>query len=76
MNEEWKNVFDYVGELYSPIKDMKEFRRLHSEISNSENLFEKAVFVNFVFSNSKEAEKDNMYNSFLKNHELYIKFDV
>ena len=76
MNEDWKNVFDYLGELYSPIKDMKEFRRLHSEISNSEHLFEKAVFVNFVFSNPKEAEKDKMYNSFLKNHELYIENNV
>jgi len=76
MNEEWKIVFDYVGELYSPIKDMKEFRRLHSEISNSENLFEKAVFVNFAFLNPEEAKKRKMYNSFFKNHELYIKFNV
>ena len=76
MDKEWKDIFDFIGELYSPIKDMKEFRRLQLKISNSESLFEKAVFVNFVFLNPEEAKKRKMYNSFFKNHELYIKFNV
>jgi len=81
MDEEWENVFCFMGYVHCPISlldntDKKEYNVLRDKISKSESLLEKVAFADFVFRNPKEAEKDKMYNSFFKNHELYIKNHV